>query len=218
MPGFFFTPIRMKAQLLLMRATTALPREQREWGRAVISELNGISGFWPSLEWIAGGMMAMSKAALHNVLHDVLHSVLHNILTGAWRRRPGQEPPYATAAGIGFILLLAPFYFVAASLLNQWGITWFFAPIEHWLSRPGQAAAFNAISPVVLLGTLLCSVLLNLATLVSVGREEEAGGTVRVVKLRVRSWNLAAIGLGLLLTGLLLGYAFVENFGNPVHL
>jgi hypothetical protein len=58
-----------------------------------------------------------------------------------------------------------------------------------------QAEAFNIISPVVLLGTLLCSVLLNLATLVCVGREEEGGGTVRVVKLRVRSWNLAAIGL-----------------------
>jgi len=203
---FFFTPIRIKAQLLLMRATNALPQEQREWGRAVISELNEISGFWPSLEWIAGGMMAMSKAALHNVL------------TCAWRKQPGQEPPYATAAGIGFILLLAPFYFVSASLLNQWGITWFFAPIEHWLSRPRQAVAFNIISPVVLLGTLLCSVLLNLATLVSVGREEEAGGTVRVVKVRVRSWNLVAIVIGLLLTGVLLGYAFVENFGTQVHL
>jgi len=159
-------------------------------------------------------MMAMSKAALHNALHNVLY----NILTGAWRKRPGQEPPYATAAGIGFILLLAPFYFVSASLLNQWGITWFFAPIEHWLLRPGKAAAFNIISPVVLLGTLLCSVLLNLTTLVSVVREDEAGGTVRVVKLRLRSWNLAAIGVGLLLTGVLLGYAFVENFGTQVHL
>jgi hypothetical protein len=211
---FFFTPIRTKAQLLLMRATNALPQEQREWGRAVISELNGISGFWPSLEWIVGGMTAMSKAALQNVLHNVLH----NVLTGAWRKQPGQEPPYATAAGIGFILLLAPFYFVSASLLNQWGIRWFFAPIEHWLSRPGQAAAFNIISPVILLGTLLCSVLLNLATLVTMGREEEAGRTVRVVKLRIRSWNLAAIGLSFLLTGVLLGYAFVENFGARVHL
>jgi hypothetical protein len=189
-----------------MRTMNALPKEQREWGRAVISELDGISGFWPSLEWIVGGMTAMSKAALHN------------LLTGAWRKQPSQEPPYATAAGISFILLLVPFYFVSASLLNQWGITWFFAPIDHWLSRPGQAAAFNIISPVVLLGTLLSSVLLNLATLVSVGREEEAGGTIRVVKLRVRSWNLAAIGLSLLLTGLLLGYAFVENFGTQVRL
>ena len=152
----------------------------------------------------------MSKAALRNILH--------NIVTGAWRKEPGQEPPYAAAAGISFILLLAPFYFVSASLLNQWGITWFFTPIEYWLSRPRQAAAFNVISPIVLLGTLISSVVLNLATLVSVAREEERGGTVAVVKLRVRSWNLAAIALSLLLTGILLGYAFVENFGTQVHL
>jgi len=70
----------------------------------------------------------------------------------------------------------------------------------------------------VLLGTLLSSVLLNLAILVSVGREKEAARTVRVIKVRIRSWNVAAIGASLLLTGLLLGYAFVENFGQQVHL
>ena len=182
----------------------ALPKEQREWGRAVISELDGISGFWPSLEWIAGGMTAMSQSALHS------------ILTGGWRKQSGQEPPYAMAAGISCILLLVPFYFVCASLLNQWGITWFFTPIEHWLSRPAQAAAFNIISPIVLLGTLVSTVLLNLTTLVSVDQEGEGSSTVKVVKLRVRSWNLAAIGLSLLLTGLLVGYAFVENFGTQI--
>jgi hypothetical protein len=198
--------MRAEAHSWLMRIMNALPKEQREWGRAVISELDGISGIWPYLEWIVGGVTAMTKAALSS------------ILTGAWRKQPGQEPPYATAAGIGFILLLVPFYFVCASLLNQWGITWFFEPIEHWLSHPGQAAAFNIISPIVLLGTMVSSLLLNLTTLISVGREEEAGGTVRVVKLRVRAWNLAAVGLSLVLTGLLLGYAFVENFGTRVHL
>jgi len=109
-------------------------------------------------------------------------------------------------------------FFVSASLLNQWGITWFFIPIEHWLARPGQAAAFNTISPIVLLGALVSSALLNLATLVSMGREEEGSGTVRVVKLRVKSGNLTVLGLGLLLTGILLGYAFVENFGARVRL
>jgi hypothetical protein len=127
---FFFTPLRTKAQLWLMRATNVFPKEQREWGRAVIAELDTITGFWSSMAWIAGGMTAMSKAALRNILL--------NIVTGAWRKEPGQEPPYAAAAGISFILLLAPFYFVSASLLNQWGITWLFTPIEHWLSRPDR--------------------------------------------------------------------------------
>ncbi len=51
MPRFFFTPIRTEAQSWLMRAMNALPKEEREWGRAVISELDGISGFWPCLNW-----------------------------------------------------------------------------------------------------------------------------------------------------------------------
>jgi len=150
--------------------------------------------------------MAISKA------------VLHSILMGDWRRQPGQEPPCATAAGIAFVLLLAPFYFICAALLNQWGIPWFFRPIEYWLSNPGRAAAFNIISPIVLLVTLATSVLLNLATLVNMGQEKEGSGSVKVVKLRVKSWNLAALGLSLLLTGLLLGYAFLENFGTRVRL
>ena len=87
-------------------------------------------------------------------------------------------------------------FFVSASLLNQWGITWFFIPIEHWLARPGQAAAFNTISPIVLPGALVSSALLNLATLVSMGREEKGSGTVRVVKLRVKSGNLTVLGQG----------------------
>src|SRR5258708_2346818 len=62
-PRFSFTPIRTKVQLWFMRAMNVLPKEQREWGRAVISELNEISGFWNSLEWLAGGVTAMSKAA-----------------------------------------------------------------------------------------------------------------------------------------------------------
>jgi hypothetical protein len=37
-------------------------------------------------------------------------------------------------------------------------------------------------------------------------------------KVCVRSWNLAATGLSLWLTGVLLGYAFLENFGTQVHL
>ena len=48
MPRFSFTPIRTKVQLWFMRAMNALPKEQREWGRAVISELNEVSAFGPA--------------------------------------------------------------------------------------------------------------------------------------------------------------------------
>lgn len=138
---------------------------------------------------------------------------LYSLVTAGWRKQPGNQPPYAAAAGIGFLLLLVPFYFICAALLNQRGVPFFFQPVEHWLSHPGQAAAFNTLSPIILLGTLAASVFLNVMTLMSMGREEEGGGTVTVVKLRVRIWNLMALGLGVLLTGVLVGYAFLENFG-----
>ncbi|MGB9029566.1 MAG: hypothetical protein WCC27_05550 [Acidobacteriaceae bacterium] len=201
MQGFFSTPTGKRVRLLLMRVIRVFPREQREWGQGMIAELDGISDFGPRLEWIVGGMMAMSKEALQS------------LFTGGWRKQPGSEPPYAAAAGIGFLLLLAPFYFIGAALLNQWGVPFFFRPVALWLSHPGQAAAFNILSPIVLLGTLAASVLVNVMTLMSVSREEEGGGTVRVVKLRVRTWNLMALGLGVVLTGVLVGYAFLENFG-----
>jgi hypothetical protein len=178
------------------------PREQREWGQGMIAELDGIRDSGAKLEWIVGGMIAMSKQALHS------------LLTGGWRKQPGNEPPYAAAAGIGFLLLVAPFYFICAALLNQWGVPLFFRPFEHWLSHPGQAAAFNILSPIMLLGALASSIFVNLMTLMSVDKEEEGGGTVRVVKLRMRSWNLMALGFGVLLTGVLVGYAFLENFGT----
>ena len=47
----------------------------------MIAELDGISDFGPRLEWIVGGMMAMSKEALQS------------LFTGGWRKQPGSEPP-----------------------------------------------------------------------------------------------------------------------------
>lgn len=202
MPEYFSTPKGTRVRLLLMRVIRVLPPQQREWGQGMIAELDGIRDFGPRLQWIVGGMIAMSKEALYS------------LFTGGWRKQPGNEPPYAAAAGIGFLLLLAPFYFICAALLNQWGIPLFFRPVEHWLSHPGQAAAFNILSPIVLLGTLAASLFVNVMTLLSVGSEKEGGGTVRVVKLRMRTWNLMALGLGVVLTGVLVGYAFLENFGS----
>ena len=125
----------------------------------------------------------------------------------------GQDRPNAKAAAIGFTLLLIPGSFIAAALLNQVGVPFFFSPIEHWLSHPAEAKVFNVISPVVLLGTLLVVLVLNAATLLRVGKEQELGGrAVSVIQLRLQPWNLAAILLSFLFTGVLLGYAFLENF------
>ncbi|MBV9573167.1 MAG: hypothetical protein JOY93_03870 [Acidobacteriales bacterium] len=105
-------------------------------------------------------------------------------------------------------------YFVSSSRLNHWGIRWAFAPIEHWLSRPERAAAFNIISPVIFLGALVSVILLNLAPLVSLGRALLGNDAIPVLRLKIKYWNLFAVGLSLLLTLALVGYAFVENVAS----
>ncbi len=110
-------------------------------------------------------------------------------IRNSWGR---QDRRNARAAAIGFILLLVPGYFIAASLLNAVRVTSFFAPIEHWLSHPAKARIFNMISPVVLLGTLFLVFILNAATLLRVGKEQEPdGGTVNVIQVKLKFWNRA---------------------------
>ena len=138
-------------------------------------------------------------------------AALVSLFTRSWHKR-GQQPPYAVAAGIGLALLLIPLYFVSASVLNQLGIKWLFVPIEYLLSRPTHATVFHVVSPIVLLGTLTASILLNLIVLVSTSSEPSPSGAVRIVELRLRFWNLVTVAISLMLIGLLLGYAFVENF------
>jgi hypothetical protein len=179
---------------LLMRAANALPIRERDWAKAIVAELEYVHGFSAAVQWLAGGVTVMIGATVRN----------------SWR---GQDRRGARAAAIGLILLLIPGYFIAASLLNKVGVTFFFAPIDHWLSHPPEARIFNVISPVVLLGTLLLVFVLNAATLLRIGKEQEpGGGAVNVIQLKLKFWNLAAMVLSFGFTGVLLVYAFLENF------
>ena len=116
-------------------------------------------------------------------------------------------------AGIVFALLLAPLFFVAASLLKYgFGIGFLLDPVEYFLSEPGRRYVFNLISPVVFLGGLGLAVAANLYAVVrlSVGRED--GVVVSTVRLEVKYANIAVILVSLALLVTLVGYAFLENF------
>jgi len=113
----------------------------------------------------------------------------------------------------GLVLLSAPLFFVAASLLKyELGIGFLFDPLVAYLSDPGRQHVFNLISPVVFLGGLSLALALNACAVVrlNVGREE--GAIVGTVRLEVRFWNIAVAALSLVLLVTLVGYIFVENF------
>lgn len=116
-------------------------------------------------------------------------------------------------AGLGLALLLAPLFFVAASLLKYgFGIGFLFDPMEYLLSEPGRRYFFNLISPIVFLGGLGLGVAANLYAVMrlSVGRED--GVVVSTLRLEVKYANIAVILVSLVLLATLVGYAFLENF------
>lgn len=116
-------------------------------------------------------------------------------------------------AWAGLVLLAAPLFFVAASLLKyELGIGVLFDPLDAFLSDPGRQHVFNLISPVVFLGGLGLALALNAYAVLRLNVGREDGAIVSTVRLEVRFWNIAVAALSLVLLVTLVGYFFVENF------
>ncbi|MCA1687489.1 MAG: hypothetical protein LC714_02580 [Actinobacteria bacterium] len=116
-------------------------------------------------------------------------------------------------AWAGLVLLSAPLFFVAASVLKyELGIGFLFDPLEVLLAEPGRRQVFNLVSPVVFLGGLGLALVLNAYAVVRLDVGREDGAIVSTVRLEVRFWNIAVAVMSLLLLATLLGYFFVENF------
>lgn len=116
-------------------------------------------------------------------------------------------------AGIGFVLLLAPLYFVSAPLLKYGlGVGLLFDPLEAFLSISQRREIFNLVSPVIFLGGLGLAMALNGYAVLrpSVVREDDA--VVCTVRIRMRFWNTAVVAASSMLLFTLVGYVFLENF------
>jgi len=116
-------------------------------------------------------------------------------------------------AVVGSVLLLAPLYFVSASLLKYGlGIGFLFDPLETFLSADGRRAVFNAISPFVFFGGLCLALALNTYAVAQLNVSREEGTLVSTVRLRLNLSNILVAAVSILLLATLLGYVFLENF------
>ncbi len=117
-------------------------------------------------------------------------------------------------AGIGFALLLAPLFFVSASLLKYGlGIGLLFDPLEHSIfSDPQRLRVFNLVSPIIFLGGLGVALALNTHALLRLSVSREDGALVGTVRLEPRLLNMVVVAVSASLLVILLGYAFLENF------
>jgi hypothetical protein len=116
-------------------------------------------------------------------------------------------------AGLGFVLLLAPLFFVAASLLKYGlGVEFLFDPLDAFLSDPQRLRVFNLISPVAFLGGLGLALAVNLYAVLRLNVAREDGALVSTVRLETKLANIAVVVVSALLLGTLVGYFFLENF------
>ena len=116
-------------------------------------------------------------------------------------------------AVVGLVLLLAPLYFVSASLLKYGlGIGFLFDPLEAFLSVAGRRVVFNVVSPFVFLGGLSIALALNIYAIARLNVSREDGTIVSTVRIKLGLWNIAVVALSALLLVTLVGYVFLENF------
>jgi hypothetical protein len=116
-------------------------------------------------------------------------------------------------AVVGCVLLLAPLYFVSASLLKYGlGIGFLFDPLEAFLSVAGRRNVFNVVSPIVFLGGLSLALALNIYAVARLNVSWEDGTIVSTVRIKLGLWNIAVAAVSVLLLVTLVGYTFLENF------
>ena len=115
-------------------------------------------------------------------------------------------------AVVGLVLVLAPLYFVSASLLKYGlGIGLLFDPLTVFLSTSGRWVVFNVVSPFVFFGGLGLALALNTYAVARLNVSREDGMFESTVTLKLRLSNIAVAAVSILLLATLTGYLFLEN-------
>ncbi|MBI1925381.1 hypothetical protein HYR99_14160 [Candidatus Poribacteria bacterium] len=120
---------------------------------------------------------------------------------------------YNKVAGISFVLLLPPLFFVSAAVLKYGlGIGYLFDILEPFYANPNRLRVFNIVSPILFLSGLFLAIALNLYPIFRLSIRKDNDTTVYTITVKAKLWNLSVIAMSFLLLAILIGYAFLENF------
>lgn len=108
-------------------------------------------------------------------------------------------------AWIGSVLLLAPFYFVAAAVLKYaFGVGLFFDPLAAFFADPQRLRFLNVVlAPILFFGGSLLAMAVNLYALLSHRSEN---------RLKRRWSNLIVVLMSFSLLLVMTAYGYLENF------
>ncbi len=116
-----------------------------------------------------------------------------------------QKVPRSTLAWMGFALLLAPFYFVAAAILKYgFGVGLFFDPLAVFFADPQRLRILNfVLTPVLFFGGSLLALALNLYAVL---RRRAENGPRRSLS------NILVVLVSFSLLVVMTTYGYLENF------
>ena len=116
-----------------------------------------------------------------------------------------QQVSRGKLAATGFVLLIAPFYFVAAAILKYgFGVGLFFDPLAAFFAEPQRLRFLNLVlTPVLFFGGSLAALGLNLYAVLSHRAEN---------RLKRRASNLVIVAISVSLLVIMATYGYLENF------
>ncbi|MGH2619202.1 MAG: hypothetical protein ACRDHG_01355 [Anaerolineales bacterium] len=175
------------------------PEVEAHWGKAV-------SWLWLALE-IARGAAVLGAQRLRTGRKE-------NPSMDNWNMTVRRA-----AAAFGLVACLPALVLVVGGLLQSEGSTPALrATLERTLFNPDLAGFRVLIHPATILSGLVLAAGLNLVPLLRLGLERRPGTLVGTLALRIRAAHLGVALAALGLMGVILGYAFTENFKVvPTH-
>lgn len=164
-------------------------------------------------EFRNGGKIGVAKLWTRTLL-DLVATAFVERISGHGRVRDKERVvSNYRLAGLGMALLLAPLYFVFASLLKYGlGVGVLFDPMEAFLSVAQRREVFNLVSPLLFLGGLGLAVALNVYPVLRLNVGREDGMILGTIRIEIKPVNIAVVVVSSMLMSTLLGYAVLENF------
>jgi len=116
-----------------------------------------------------------------------------------------QQVSHKKLAGAGLVLLIAPFYFVAAAILKyEFGVGLFFDPLTAFFAEPQRLRFLNFVmTPVLFFGGSLAALGLNLYAVIRHRAENTP---------KRRLSNLVVVTISVSLLVVMATYGYLENF------
>lgn len=125
------------------------------------------------------------------------------------------RPRNLSAGKIAFMSLIfalpAVYFFTANILKHSLGISFLASPLEYFYSSPEVLHSFNFYSPIVFIGGLIISILLNIFSVFNLRLFKNKNSLVGNFIFKRQNSNIFILGLNAIILFSMIAYVLIEN-------